>query len=93
MANAAKRSYYDILELKPNFMQKELRKHFLMKGKVVLKQQESSIPITTSQMKLLSSSNCSRKPTRPSKTLRNAICTILEWVRLLRKWRQCTTRK
>lgn len=29
----SKRSYYDILELQPNFTQKELRKSYLAKGK------------------------------------------------------------
>ena len=32
-ASNSKRSYYDILELQPNFTQKELRKSYLTKGK------------------------------------------------------------
>lgn len=31
-ASNSKRSYYDILELQPNFTQKELRKNYLAKG-------------------------------------------------------------
>lgn len=44
-ATFSKRSYYEILELKPNFSQKDLRKQFLAKGIDDLKQQECIIRI------------------------------------------------
>lgn len=57
-ASNSKRSYYDILELQPNFTQKELRKSYLAKGKDSVNQPGSIIRIITSRKRQWRSSNC-----------------------------------
>lgn len=72
----AKRSYYEILELEPNFSTKELRKKFLEKGSSAFTKPASTILTTISLKKPVTSSNCSNRPTKPWRTRKRGTCTI-----------------
>ncbi len=63
-SSASKRSYYDILELQPQFTQKQLRKQFLEKGKSNMIKLGYITLIIISLQKQHNNSNCSNKPTK-----------------------------